>query len=247
MRQHSAFGGVRDSTENATTPKSTKSRNSNSLVQIQITLKSQFKFVPRDTKESEFVELVSLGDAAFPVETVIATQNFANFSFTVLRPSQFSVRWLLRISALPLEWHGTLEQLNISQKPAPKPLHIMSSVKRWHFFIFLVLPLHFRSSDTLDQLNISQKPALRSLYIINWVQRWLFFFLATALPFEWRSQTTQYFTKAFAKDIVHTQLGTALTIFFFPTALPFEWHSQTTQYFAKARSKVTVRNQLSTA
>jgi len=57
------------STEDAATPKSNKCRNSNSLVQIQI--KSKFEFVPRDTKESEFFDLVDFGGAAFSVETVI--------------------------------------------------------------------------------------------------------------------------------------------------------------------------------
>jgi len=53
------------STENATPPKSTKSRNSKSSVQIQIKSQSQFEFVPRDTEESEFLDLVDFGAAAF--------------------------------------------------------------------------------------------------------------------------------------------------------------------------------------
>jgi len=62
-----------DSTENtnATSPKSTKLNNSNSLVQNQTKPKSQFQFVPRDTEESEFLDLVDFGDVAFSVETVI--------------------------------------------------------------------------------------------------------------------------------------------------------------------------------
>jgi len=44
------------STQNATTPKSTKSRNANSSVQIQIKQKSQFEFVPRDTKKMKVSE-----------------------------------------------------------------------------------------------------------------------------------------------------------------------------------------------
>jgi len=48
------------STENATTPKSTKSRYPNSSVQIQNKLKSQFEFVLRDAEESEFLVFVIL-------------------------------------------------------------------------------------------------------------------------------------------------------------------------------------------
>ena len=59
------------STENATPPKSTKSRIFNSSVKIQIKLKSQFEFVPRDTEESEFLNLVDFGGVAFSVEIVI--------------------------------------------------------------------------------------------------------------------------------------------------------------------------------
>jgi len=50
------------STENATTPNSTKSRNPNSSVQVQIQTKSQFEFVPRDTEKSEFLDLVDMYD-----------------------------------------------------------------------------------------------------------------------------------------------------------------------------------------
>jgi len=64
-----------DSTENATPPKSTRSRNSIPLIwiclQIQIKSKSQFEFVPRDTEESEVLDLVDFGGVAFSVESVI--------------------------------------------------------------------------------------------------------------------------------------------------------------------------------
>jgi len=50
------------SSENATPLKSTKSRNSDFTVQIQIKPKSQFEFVARDTGESEFLDLVDFGD-----------------------------------------------------------------------------------------------------------------------------------------------------------------------------------------
>ena len=60
---------------NAAPPKSTKSRNSNSLVQIQIKpksdWKSQFEFVLRDTEKSEFRDLVNFGEVALSVEAVI--------------------------------------------------------------------------------------------------------------------------------------------------------------------------------
>jgi len=48
-------------TENATPLESTKPRNSNSSAQIQIRAKSQFEFVPRDTEESEFLDLADFG------------------------------------------------------------------------------------------------------------------------------------------------------------------------------------------
>ena len=58
-------------TENAYPPKSTISENSNFLVQIQIKSKFQLAFVPRDTEESEFLDLVDFGGVAISVETVI--------------------------------------------------------------------------------------------------------------------------------------------------------------------------------
>jgi len=60
-----------DSTENATIRKSTTSKNSNSLVQIQIKSISPFEFVPRDTEESELLDLMDFWGVAFSVETVI--------------------------------------------------------------------------------------------------------------------------------------------------------------------------------
>ena len=63
------------SSEYAEPPNSTQSTNSNSLTQIQIKLKSQFKSVPRDTEKSDSLEwvdvVVDFGDVAFLVETVI--------------------------------------------------------------------------------------------------------------------------------------------------------------------------------
>jgi len=53
------------STENTTPPKSSKPRNSNSSVQIQIEPKSRFEFIPRDTEKSEFLDLVDFGDYVF--------------------------------------------------------------------------------------------------------------------------------------------------------------------------------------
>jgi len=49
-----------DSTENATPPKSTKWRTSNSSVHIQIKSKSQFEFVLRDTDGFEFLRVLHL-------------------------------------------------------------------------------------------------------------------------------------------------------------------------------------------
>ena len=59
------------STQNATPPESTKSRNSNSSVQIQIKPKSQFEFLPRNTEKLLFLDLVDFGGIAILVETVI--------------------------------------------------------------------------------------------------------------------------------------------------------------------------------
>jgi len=58
------------STEDTSSPKSTKSRNSNSLVRTQMKPNSQFDFVPRDTGESDFLNLVDYGDEVFSVEFV---------------------------------------------------------------------------------------------------------------------------------------------------------------------------------
>jgi len=60
-----------DSTGTATPPKFTKSQNSNSSVQIQITPKSQSEFVPQDSEESEFLDLVDFGNVAFSVGSII--------------------------------------------------------------------------------------------------------------------------------------------------------------------------------
>jgi len=60
------------STENNTPPKSIKSRNSKSSVRIQIKPKSKFEFVPRDTEDFEFLDLVDFGGVAISVETVIS-------------------------------------------------------------------------------------------------------------------------------------------------------------------------------
>jgi len=56
-------------TENATHLKSTKSKNSNSFVQIQIKPKSEYDFVLRDTEESELFHLVDFGGVVFSEET----------------------------------------------------------------------------------------------------------------------------------------------------------------------------------
>ena len=71
MMQRVTHINVTDSTENATAPKSTESRNSNSSVPIQMIPKSQYEFVPRDTEELEFVSLVDFEGVAILVETII--------------------------------------------------------------------------------------------------------------------------------------------------------------------------------
>jgi len=55
----------------ATSPRSTKSRNLNSLVHIQIRPKSQIESLPRDTEESEFLDTVDVGDVVLSVGNVI--------------------------------------------------------------------------------------------------------------------------------------------------------------------------------
>jgi len=74
-----------DSTENATRPKSTESRNSNSSVHIQIKSKSQFEFVPRDTEKSEFAELVDFGSVAISVGTVMFERSVSYGVATISR------------------------------------------------------------------------------------------------------------------------------------------------------------------
>ena len=59
-------------TEPAIPTKSTTSRNSNYSVQIQTKLESQFEFGPRDTEESEFLDVVDFEGVAISVESVIA-------------------------------------------------------------------------------------------------------------------------------------------------------------------------------
>jgi len=56
------------STEIATSPRSTRSKDPNFSLQIQIQQKSQFEFVLRDTEESEFLDLVGFWNVAISVE-----------------------------------------------------------------------------------------------------------------------------------------------------------------------------------
>jgi len=58
-------------TENATPQKSSKSRNLDSFVLMQIEPNSQFEFVLRDTEESGFLDLVEFWDVEFSVESVM--------------------------------------------------------------------------------------------------------------------------------------------------------------------------------
>jgi len=66
---------MKDSTENATPPKSTKSRISNFSVQVQIKPKSRLfasEFVLQDTKKSECLDSMDCRNETFSVKTVIA-------------------------------------------------------------------------------------------------------------------------------------------------------------------------------
>ena len=60
------------STDNAASPKPTRSKNKDFSVRIQMSLKFQFKSVLRHTEESKFLDLVDFGEVAFSVESVIA-------------------------------------------------------------------------------------------------------------------------------------------------------------------------------
>jgi len=64
------------STENATPLKSSRFKNSNSSVRIQIKRKSRFEFLPRDTEDSELLDLMDFGDVAFSVETAIVNVEY---------------------------------------------------------------------------------------------------------------------------------------------------------------------------
>ena len=56
---------------NPYTPKSTKSRNSNSSVQLRFFSSFLFVFVPGEPEKSKFLDLVDFGDVTFSVETVV--------------------------------------------------------------------------------------------------------------------------------------------------------------------------------
>jgi len=57
--------GMTGSIEITTTPKSTKSRNTNFPVQIQIKFKAQFEFVEQDTKDTDLLDLVGFEYVTF--------------------------------------------------------------------------------------------------------------------------------------------------------------------------------------
>ena len=59
------------SSKNDAPPKSTKSRNSNSSVQVRIQSFFSFVFVLRDTEKSEFLDSVDFGGVSVSVESVI--------------------------------------------------------------------------------------------------------------------------------------------------------------------------------
>jgi len=59
------------STENATPPKSSKSKNPNFWVQIQSEPTSQFEFGPPDNEKFEFLDLMEFVDVAFSMANVM--------------------------------------------------------------------------------------------------------------------------------------------------------------------------------
>jgi len=95
--RHALHLEMTDSTANATHPQSTQSWDPNSPVQIEIKPKFQFQFVPRDTEESEFLNLVDFGDVAFLVETVMRADfweistTYFNFAVWVCVDARFRV------------------------------------------------------------------------------------------------------------------------------------------------------------
>jgi len=61
------FSTIKDITENATPPKTTKSKNSHSSVQLEFKPKSPFENVPRHAEASQFLDLVILREVEFSV------------------------------------------------------------------------------------------------------------------------------------------------------------------------------------
>jgi len=100
-----------DSTENATSPKSTKFSNSNLLIPVQIKPKSQFEFAPRPTEKSEFLDSVDFGGVASSVQSVISTHTWCMchvdyIKKCVVRASErytlSDMRWLRVVGSLKL-------------------------------------------------------------------------------------------------------------------------------------------------
>ena len=83
--------------------------------------KSQFEFVPRDTDESEFLDLVDLGGVAFSVETVIwggisgdedsrnvvSDMAYSHISHVMWHDVSISVTWRTRDTTYPYVWRDS--------------------------------------------------------------------------------------------------------------------------------------------
>jgi len=99
--KHSQKPAMTDSTEIATSPKSTRSKHSNSSVQIPIQPKSQSEFLPRDTEKSEFLDLLDFGDVAFSVQAVIHNNlqsHFIQSLYIVYRKCLYAVCVAVRVA-----------------------------------------------------------------------------------------------------------------------------------------------------
>jgi len=93
------------SIENATPPKSTISRNSNSSVHIQIKSKRHFEFVPRDIENSEFLNIVDFGSVAFSVETVMYVSRGTYIDGHIY---QIHIRWIYLPYTYPDAYHKSI-------------------------------------------------------------------------------------------------------------------------------------------
>ena len=99
------------STGRASPPNSTKSRNSNSSVQIQINPRSRFESVPRNTKKSVFLNLVDFGGAPISVKTVISVFYRSTWRVSQSRVTNFQRK--LCLSSCVSRYHASVECVSL--------------------------------------------------------------------------------------------------------------------------------------